>query len=535
MVFALLLSCVTPEPEQVYSEPTVIDAPKLLRRMSIDLRGVLPSISELEEVETDSSRLHHYVQIWMTDTLFIERFVHLLNQQWHTRIDEYLVSYLEYPEVALYPKNEYPFERSVGEEPLRLMADIVFNDKPWTEIVTADYTMANEITGEIWPIDYPGGTGWKVSHYTDERPPAGVLSTNGLWWRYYSTRSNYNRARVAAMTRLLICEDYTTRSISFSQENGVTEVQDLETALRTNAYCMGCHSAIDPIAATLFGFWPANEYQVDEIHTYHPDREALGSDLMGVQPAWYGQPVYGLNELGQHIANDSRFSQCAVKTFAELYWRRATTEDDFEQLQLLHQSFVDANYSIKTLIAEIMQTPAYTAGYTETTTEETTNNPVRLLTPDQLASTIAALTSYTWTRDGFQQLDNDSVGFRNLAGGVDGHYITSPQTKSNLTRLLTIQRLAEAASQTVVAKDLYTESENRQLLKKITTESTPGNAEFDEQLQDLHFQFYGQRPTNEWLTLIGQLWHEIAQQEDIETAWSGVLTAMIRDIRFESY
>ena len=46
-----------------------------------------------------------------------------------------------------------------------------------------------------------GATGWQVSRYTDGRPAAGVLSTNGLWWRYYSTVSNLNRSRAAAISR----------------------------------------------------------------------------------------------------------------------------------------------------------------------------------------------------------------------------------------------------------------------------------------------------------------------------------------------
>ena len=40
--------------------------------------------------------------------------------------------------------------------------------------------MANPMLGEIWPVDYPDGAeGWQQATYTDGRPGAGVLATNG--------------------------------------------------------------------------------------------------------------------------------------------------------------------------------------------------------------------------------------------------------------------------------------------------------------------------------------------------------------------
>ena len=39
--------------------------------------------------------------------------------------------------------------------------------------------------------------------------------TNGVWWRYYTTPNNFGRTRAAAISRLLLCEDYLLRPISF--------------------------------------------------------------------------------------------------------------------------------------------------------------------------------------------------------------------------------------------------------------------------------------------------------------------------------
>ena len=286
---------------------TSLDAPRLLRRISLDLRGVLPSTEELDHVESQPEAVWNYRDAWLADPRLEGRLVQLLAERWHTRVDDFLVQYLDYQALASEPGQLLRFERSVGEEPLRLLARIAVSDRPWTDVVTTDHTMADERLASIWPLERQDGTGWQVASYTDGRPAAGVLATNGLWWRYYTTRSNANRARVAAISRLLVCEDYAARTITFAEDDALAAGADLEDALQESPYCQGCHAGLDPIAAALYGFWSANEYQTDEIDTYHPERERLGSTVLGVQPAWYGDPVAGLHELGAHIASDPLF------------------------------------------------------------------------------------------------------------------------------------------------------------------------------------------------------------------------------------
>ena len=507
---------------------TRLDAPRLLRRMSLDLLGVLPRQEALDAVEADPSQLAVYRDEFFLDPRLEERLVLLLSERWHTRVDEFLIFYLEYQELAFDDDNEYPFERSVGEEPLRLMAHVIANDLPWSEIVTADYTLANPLLADIWPIAHPGGDDWAVSTYTDGRPAAGVLSTNGLWWRYYSTVTNYNRARVAAITRLLICEDYASRSISFSESGALSDGADLEDAIRESPYCMGCHSAIDPIAVSLFGFWPANEYNIHEVDVYHPEREAMGAELLGVEAEWYGDPVYGLHELGLHIAADPRFSRCAVQSMAELLWRRPIGVEDFDRIELLRQDLESADLRMRPLLTAITDDAVYQAGAVE---GSDTAVSTRLMTPDQLSATIADLTGFTWTWRGFDQMDNDTYGYRALAGGVDGAYITTAQESPGMTWALVVQRLAEAAT----GYDLRNGLASSTMLQGITEDARPGDPAFDLVLDQLHWRLYGVRPDDAWRSDVSALWEAIFASEDAKTAWQAVAVAMLRDPAFVGY
>ncbi|HNH48545.1 MAG TPA: DUF1585 domain-containing protein, partial [Myxococcota bacterium] len=426
-------------------------------------------------------------------------------------------------------------ESAIGEEPLRLLAHVIVTDQPWGEVVRADWTMANPLLASIWPIERPAGEGWQVSRYTDGRPAAGVLATNGLWWRYYTTHSNLNRARAAAISRLLICEDYLARPVAFSSDLALEDSAGINQALRTNPYCQGCHSSMDPMAAALFGFWPAGEHATQEMDHYHPEREQLSTWLAGAEPGWFGKPVSGLEELGSTIAEDPRFARCAAESFASLLWRRDVGVGDVARVEALRQSYLAGDKKIKPLLKAITQTAVYRAGSLSpeaSPAQQEAEATERLLGASLLSSSIEDLTGFVWEEEGFPQLDNDTWGFRILGGGVDGAYVTRPQATPGATWVLVTQRLAEAAVATAVPAH-YTGGDNRLL------ELAPGlpstDPAFAAELDRLHWRLYGQRPDATWQAAIRSLYDGVFAVEGEQAAWQAVLIAMLRDPLFVSY
>lgn len=512
-----------------------LPAPRLLRRMSLDLRGVLPSSAEMDQVEADPTALAGIRDRYLEDARLEERLVRLLAERWHSRVDEFLIHFDEYQVLGTNMRNEYAFERAVGEEPLRLMAHIVMEDRPWTDVVTSETTMANEVLGAIWPLDYPGGsTGWQEVRYTDGRPPAGVLATNGLWWRYYSTVSNYNRGRAAALTQLLLCEDYLSRPVSFNNQVALVDANGIEEALRSNPYCMGCHSSLDATSSALFGFWVANEYNAAEMQSYHPEREPLGSYLLGEEPAWFGRPLSGLAELGAEIGADPRFARCAAESWAELLWRRELQTGDFNRVELLRRLYLDNDQRIKPLLRAITDTAVYQEGSLAEQADPDTvvvENTARLIDSTLLASVLEDLTGFRWTWQGFEVLDNDTYGFRILGGGVDGSQVTRPQRTPSLTWNLTVQRAAEGAAS--VASDSL--GLPGSFLEEAHLGDRPGGAAFDGAVAALHWRLYGQRPDEAWITAIGALFSEVTARTNEREGWVAVVSAMIRDPLFVSY
>lgn len=512
-----------------------LDAPRRLRRLSLDLRGVLPTTEELDTIEADPTAWDTLRDRWLADPAFEERLVRLLGERWHTRLDEFLMYYYEYPELAHDPRNEYPLERAVGEEPLRLMAHVAATDAPWTEIVTADWSVVHVIVADLWPVDRSkDGPTWEVAHYTDDRPAAGVLATNGLWWRYFTTLSNMNRGRAAAVARLLLCEDYLSRPVSFAADAVVVGADGVESALRSNPYCMGCHSSLDPIASTLFGFYAANEFSANEADVYHQEREPYGESLLGLSPEWYGRPLTGLEEMGSAIATDPRFARCAAETAAELYWRRPLRVDDHDRVDRVLDAYEADGQRFKAAVRAATDAAVYGAGgltADATDTERASENTVRLMDGPLLDTVLTELTGFDWVAAGFEVLDNDTYGYRVMAGGVDGEQVTRSQTTPSLTWSLTVRRAAEGAAQTATEHL----GESGALLGGVTLETRPGDPAFDTTLDALHWRLYAERPTDAWHEEATALWEAAYDQHGASDAWRTVLVAMLRDPRFGAW
>ena len=538
-----LLSCgedpasPAPEPPRESAAPSALlplDAPRLARRLSLDLRGTLPTLDELDAVAADPAALDALREQWLADPRFEQQMVRLYQERWLTSIDDYRVFYYDH---RLSPDQEYAFLRTVGEEPLRLIARVLAADLPYTEVVTADWTMSNELALEMWRVEAleAGGEGWRPARYTDGRPAAGVLATNGLWIRYVSPTFNYNRGRTAHIFKLLACEDLLERPVSVSG-NVSLAAGAADEAIRTNPTCIACHAAIEPVAATLFGFLALADQNHLEMERYHAERENLGPATLQVEPAWFGTPVDGLEDLGRAIALDPRFAACAVETLSEGLLRRQTTADDFDLLRDARADFIGDDLRGKAVVRAITRSAAYQAGsFTAAATpaELERHTTARLLLTSHLRSLLDELGGFTWTLGGWDMLDNDLHGYRVMGGAVDGDQLTEAQQTPGLTWTLTLSRVAEVAGPHLALQALAGDG---RLLPGLSEALRPGDAQFRALLGRAHWGLLAVAATDEELDELEAHWSAVfGLTASLDAAWGSVLTVLLLDPRFLTY
>jgi hypothetical protein len=206
----LALACTSPVIDSADDPIPQMSPVDLLIRSSLDLRGVRPTVVELDQIEAEPEALDALIEGFVDDPRFEGRVRDLWAEILLTRADVFPLADSNFG-----LDNEAGFTQAVGEEALRLIGRVASEDRPWTEIVTADWTMANEMLEAIWPLERQEGEGWVEANYTDGRPHSGVLTTNSLMWRYTTTPSNANRRRANAISRIFLCNDYLDRPINF--------------------------------------------------------------------------------------------------------------------------------------------------------------------------------------------------------------------------------------------------------------------------------------------------------------------------------
>jgi hypothetical protein len=223
---------------------------------------------------------------------------------------------------------------------------------------------------------------------------------------------------------------------------------------------------------------------------------------------------------------------------AQTLWRRPVRDSEFDTVSALRDTFVQSGLTMRSLITAVMDTDAYRAGsLTDSATDDdaSTEMTVRMMSPDQLETAIADLTGFRWIYETYPALEEDRTGYRVLAGGVDGDTVGSPQRDPGLTSVLVDKRLAEAAASYAVDRELVEGAEDRRLFLHVTLESAPGDDDFTEELEDLHWRLYGTHPDDDRIAACEALWSSIAENAGPAEAWKGLASALLRDPAFVGY
>jgi hypothetical protein len=248
---------------------------------------------------------------------------------------------------------EYRHEILVAwrRQPLELVRFVVETERPFSEVLTADYMLVDDLLAQAYgaepvPGVAPLANGWfpaRVRGASGNQnaeipfPHAGVLSTFAWLSRFPTSSTNRNRHRVSMLYRQFLGLDIDAlgaRPDSSPGEFLVPTMQDPD--------CLTCHAFMDPIAGTFMN-WQGDRViyrlngddALDEVYK-HGDypRDEQGERYYQPGDRWFRDvlaPGYGttplpggyrgndagLPFLARQVAADSRFARGAVR-----FWYR---------------------------------------------------------------------------------------------------------------------------------------------------------------------------------------------------------------------
>ena len=440
------------------------DLPATLRRAKLQLNAALPSAAELAQVNQGGEQgLRDAVAGMLDEQRFYEVLKMWFNERFHT--DKYLGGTRA---LDLLDRDRFPGARArngldaegqrimndaVAQAPLELIAYVVRNDLPFTEVLTADYMVVNPFSARAFGVDGDLEFDDTDDPYefraarAGDYPHAGILTSPMLLNRYPTTETNKNRKRARYLWEFFLATDVLKAG---ERPVDVSTIEDHNPTMNTPA-CAMCHGFIDPIAGA-YQNW-------DEMGRYRPPEAGWHRDMR--PPGWPGDPMpigaktTALSWLADRIVADERFALAAVRTVYEgLVGRQLVTyppnpdaEHFIARLEFynMEQEFVHelakkligAGYRLKAVIPDIVLSPFYRAeGANGLAVHEIRAvqelGTSTLLWPELLHSRIEAVTGFPWRRragDPDPLLSREE--FRFFYGGIDSDQVTVRVTTPN--------------------------------------------------------------------------------------------------------
>lgn len=513
----------------------MIDDQKLLRRVALSLGARLPTADEQEAVTKNGREaLGPILDQLMTEDAFYERLTEGFNDIFLTLgydgVAENALSYTHFNKTRhWYQKWDhsaagdekaqreagYKLAREYREamrlEPLEMIEYIVRSERPFTEIVTADYIMVSpyssrgyglfeEVKGEFEdPDDYlefiPAKLPALISRdkRSDQESPtgfyphAGLISTFQYLMRYPTTETNRNRLRVRMIYQHFLGIDIMQLAPRVNDAAAISAHYEVPTM--EAADCVVCHKIIDPVAGLLQDY-----YVVDAKGVYGPRKDGWFPDMFDTGLEGEVLPEAerwrSLQWLGERIAKDPRFAVAMVEhVWYTLSGRKALLPpEDLEdplfaakrrayreqrkEIEQVAAKFSDADFNLKMVFKELAVSSFFRADGLATAAKDPAREAelhdlglVRLLAPEQLERKLMAVFGKDWGRLNEQ--------FKILYGGIDSKAVTERITDPS-GAMGAIQRMMsnDMACKTV-PNDFMLDPESRRLFPKIEPDVVP--------------------------------------------------------------
>ena len=284
---------------------------KTLRRAALIFAGRTPTDGEYAAAQGGDTALRETIRGLMTGPQFHEFLVRAGNDRLLTDRDDFgIVDRVNFVEFTREKYRRRKAAHESGDEqaywrwynrvqhgarraPLELIAHVVENDLPYTEILTADYIMANPFAAAAYgapthrfddPADfdefrpsrieayYREGEDFEVEYdpvleadlvidpgtLSTEYPHAGILNTTMFLRRYPTTATNRNRARSRWTYYHFLGLDIEK---SASRTTDPDALADTNNPTMFNPACTVCHVVMDPVAGAFQNYGDEGFYK----------------------------------------------------------------------------------------------------------------------------------------------------------------------------------------------------------------------------------------------------------------------------------
>ena len=416
--------------------------------------------------------------------------------------------------------------RALAREPLELFAYIARNERPYTEVVTADYFMVNPWSNSVYRGGADFGNDWGEDNWKrgtnrgyrlPDYPHAGVLTSPMFLHRFPSTSTNRNRARARWVYKFFLGVDVqglVPRVID------PAALADTDNPTLNNSNCTVCHALLDPVAGTFQDFGDLGIYLENDRDSlpwsykqgplyrsgdrWYRDMRAPGFNGAEVPAAEADNTIAWL---GSAIAADPRFARGAVEFWYKGIFGRAPlarptdpSQADYtprlaayaaqdEAFHAIADAFAagtagtgrNGPFNLKDLLVEIALSPLFRIDGADDidarrTIELEGFGMSRLLTPEQLNRKFESTTGGIWARRWDLEHPDLLNRYRIFYGGIDSAGISKRATELNALMSTVPQRMAYEMACPLAVSEFSADANDRILFPFVEPEDLPTTA-----------------------------------------------------------
>lgn len=541
-------SCQVAPTNHSFEDVVMLDPPATLRKASLNLLGKLPAPEQLQALQTGGEgALSTALDELFVQDAFYTRLKEIYNDRLLTdRFTGYngyainLLNETSFPNAVddtynlISEEERAKINRAVAREPLELVAHVVKNDRPFTEILTAQYTVMNPFSAKMYNADAAFADAsnegeWVESNirYYDENgglfayPTAGVLTSPMFLNRFETTPTNRNRHRARVVFDMFLATDIL--AIGDRPLDPVASAR-FANPTREDPSCNACHKVIDPVAGAFQKF---DDYDQER---YRPDREwhaemfppGYGSDEMTLD-----QYPFALNWLGERIAKDPRFVRATVQQIftavtgqkplaypadpdaADFSSQLKAWEAQDQFFRSTGEAFVGtaATYNLKSVFKSVVLSPYFRGANAtaklspERAVELGAIGTGLLESPEVLARKISAVVGFPWSR-GYDKNEWLLTDYKILYGGIDSDTVVDRLRTPNGVMATVQWRMANEVACVSTAWDFSRPTNERHLFPFVAVSDVPesdmgaanpgAEALIRQNLQYLHQQILGE-------------------------------------------
>ncbi len=408
------------------------------------------------------------------------------------------------------------YREALLQEPLKLIEYIVRNNRPFTELLTADYIMVSPYTArgygifesikeqfvnaddpfEYIPAKLPalvGRDGKVQESKSGLYPHAGLLSMFHYLRRYPSTETNRNRLRARMFYQHFLGIDIMQLAPRSTDATAVSAQYEVPTMQAAD--CVVCHRTIDPVAS-VFQDYDFEGHVIPRKDGWYKDMFQAGfeGEDMPTEERWRATQW-----LAERTVKDPRFAVAMVEHVYYIMFGRKVLQapTDIEDpyfisrrraylaqrkfIEATAQQFIDSRFDLKAVFRSMVESPFYAVDAVQSVSlsedravEMEDLGLVRLLSPEQTERKIRAIFGKEWGR-----LQEETAI---LYGGIDSITVTERNTDPS-GAMGAIQRImANDLSCIHVAKDFRLPAEQRLLFPSIEPSVIPGDEESNDKI-----------------------------------------------------